>query len=389
MIFDNGTTKVYFTDVMSGIDNLEDQSINMIVTSPPYFGLRSYLEDEHENKGLELGTEKNPKDYVENLVSVFRALWSKLRNDGTLWLNISDTYAANRTYQVDSTKGGPKHSPSQGKSGGMEVPMGLKSKDLIGIPWRVAFALQDDGWYLRSDIIWQKPNCMPSSVKDRPTSSHEYIFLLSKKPKYYYDADAIREPAINDYETYLSKRGKNGKYENNNQGANHLSRDSFNPLGRNKRDVWNIPTKPYKGSHVATFPTALIEPCIKAGTSEIGNCPDCGLSAKRITKKGEPIQQHWAPETQSKIFKAQNHSQSKSSVFTSGYITPTETTGWEFTCNCNTSIEDAIPATVLDPFIGSGTTAQVAESLGRKCVGFEIDENCKSLIKERLEKVHG
>ena len=222
---------------MDRLKELPSQSVNTIVTSPPYFGLRDYCVDG------QLGLESNPNDYVEIIVSVIREAKRILKDDGSLWLNVGDSYAANRTYQVPSTKGGAKHSLGQSVGGkGSKVPEGMKSKDLIGIPWMLAFALRADGWYLRQDIIWQKPNVMPESVKDRCTKSHEYIFLLTKKDKYYFDHLAVQEDAI--------------------KGA------------RNRRSVWSISTTQFKGAHFAVFPEALAEPCILAGCPEDGTVLD-------------------------------------------------------------------------------------------------------------------
>lgn len=175
-------------DALATLRQMNDCSVHCVVTSPPYFGLRDYGVDG------QIGLEPSPEEFVAALVTVFREVRRVLRDDGTLWLNLGDSYAANRSYQAPSTKGGPKHSPAQAVSTNNKVPEGLKPKDLIGIPWRVAFALQADGWYLRQDIIWAKPNSMPESVRDRCTKSHEYLFLLSKSEKYYFDSVAIQEP---------------------------------------------------------------------------------------------------------------------------------------------------------------------------------------------------
>lgn len=251
-------------DCIEALESLSAASVQMCVTSPPYWGLRDY------GTAGQLGAEETPAEYVRNLVNVFAAVKRVLKDDGTLWLNLGDTYAANRSYQVPSTKGGPKHAPAQGFRGSaMRVPEGLKEKDLIGIPWRVAFALQEDGWYLRSDIIWEKPNAMPESVKDRPTRCHEYLFLLAKSPKYYYDADAVREPTVPLWgpdEGFAPSR-KDHHITPQSAIRQGKGRMGNNPLGRNKRTVWSVNTKPYKGAHVAPFPEALVAPCIKAGSS--------------------------------------------------------------------------------------------------------------------------
>ena len=210
--------------------------VQCVITSPPYFGLRRYTDDPRE-----IGTEATPAEYAAALVAVFGQVWRVLADDGTLWLNLGDCYA-NDTKWGGSTSG--KHATGlHGATyiGRVRTNTGLPSKSLMGIPWRVAFALQDAGWVLRSDIVWNKPNAMPESVTDRPTRSHEYLFLFSKQPRYYYDADAIKEPAVNG--------------------------DARQPLThRNKRTVWTIPTQGLRDAHYAPMPEALVEPCILAGS---------------------------------------------------------------------------------------------------------------------------
>lgn len=254
-------------DCLESLKKLPDQHVHCCVTSPPYFGQRDY--------GVEgqLGLEKTPMEYVEKLVAIFREVRRVLRDDGTLWLNLGDSYAANRSYQVPSTKGGAKHGPAQGVRGrGSTVPDGLKPKDLIGIPWSVAFALREDGWWLRQDIIWNKPNAMPSSVTDRCTTAHEYIFLLAKSERYYYDHVAVQEPAVCNHSSGNGFAGRQGGSEHLPMSGGHGTEEEWKPGGmRNRRSVWTIPTRPFKGAHFAVFPPNLIEPCILAG------CPRDGL----------------------------------------------------------------------------------------------------------------
>ena len=231
-------TEIKTGDCTNVLKTLDANTFNTCVTSPPYWGLRDYGED------AQLGLEQTPEEYVENMVKVFSEVKRVLRDDGTLWLNLGDSYY---NYRPGKGQYVPKQTVSKTRQ---DLPMevgrrankleGLKEKDLVGIPWRVAFALQADGWYLRQDIIWNKPNPMPESVRDRCTKSHEYIFLLSKNKKYYYDHEAIKEPTVNGTEW------------------------------KNKRSVWNVSLKPYKEAHFATYPPDLIEPCILAG------CPDNG-----------------------------------------------------------------------------------------------------------------
>lgn len=293
-------------DAREMLTTLEAESVQTVVTSPPYWGLRRYSDDP-----CEIGNEATPAEYVQGLVSVFSEVWRVLRDDGTLWLNLGDAYA-NDTKWGGKTSG--KHAGGlQGTTyiGRNRTQTGLPSKSLFGLPWRVAFALQDAGWILRSDIIWAKPNCMPESVTDRPTRAHEYLFLFAKQARYYYDAAAIAEPVkqssidrINqptfdeqtggpkDYGATgvntsrsmrktlenFAKRGKGGKNAFRGQGAhrdgengpaNREGRDMQDVgtgLTRNKRTVWEIATKPYSEAHFATMPEALIEPCILAGS---------------------------------------------------------------------------------------------------------------------------
>ena len=247
--------KVLIGDCRDTLKTLPSQSINTCVTSPPYFGLRDYGDE------AQMGAEPTPDEFVVALVEVFREVRRVLRGDGTVWLNLGDSYAT-----------GAKASRDVG------TPSGLKTKDLIGIPWLVAFALRADGWYLRQDIIWHKPNPMPENVKDRCTKSHEYIFMFSKSPKYYYDYIAVREPAV----MKPQRRNKRAKYTAPGAGEHRRGTQYLrggigldSPDGkRNLRSVWTVPTKPYKGAHFATFPPALIKPCVLSGCPEGGTVLD-------------------------------------------------------------------------------------------------------------------
>ena len=241
---------------------LAAKSVHTVVTSPPYYGLRDYGVDG------QLGLEPTPDEYIANLVAVFRECKRILRDDGTLWVNIGDSYAR------DPAKVGNGH-PSTGKQATNKgslydyqspIPSGLKPKDLIGIPWMLAFALRADGWYLRQDIIWAKPNPMPESVKDRCTKSHEYIFLLSKSARYYYDNEAVKEESI---EPIRAREKNNGESAVDTKMRGYDG-NCGNTGTRNKRDVWTVTTKPYKGAHYATFNPELIKPCILAGAPEGG-----------------------------------------------------------------------------------------------------------------------
>ena len=242
-------------DARQRLAGLPAGSARTCVTSPPYFGLRDYGVDG------QIGLEETPEAYVAEMVALFREVWRVLADDGTLWLNIGDSYNGSGGAGGDYSPGGLKE--GQPKYPGRKIN-GLKPKDLIGIPWRVAFALQADGWYLRSDIIWHKPNPMPESVTDRPTKSHEYLFLLTKSPRYYYDHKAIKEEAVGGSGTWSEKT------HNARLGHGTFKKD-YTPSEdgkRNKRDVWTITTKPFKGAHFAVMPEALVEPCVLAGSAE-------------------------------------------------------------------------------------------------------------------------
>jgi DNA modification methylase len=243
---------------------LADKSVNMVVTSPPYYGLRNY------NVDGQIGLEESMQDYINNIVLVFREVWRVMKDDGTLWLNLGDSYAGNNSQASNNGRAGFGNPREKVVN---RTGDGLKSKDLIGIPWRVAFALQADGWYLRSDIIWHKPNPMPESVKDRPTKSHEYIFLLSKSQRYYYDYEAIME--LSEWAEFDKRADGNGKHLSGGKSKENLYATNGISYGkkysdgkyyRNKRSVWTVTTKPYKGAHFATFPQDLIIPCIQAGS---------------------------------------------------------------------------------------------------------------------------
>lgn len=255
---------------MGVLRGLPDESVYCVVTSPPYWRLRDY--------GVEcqLGQEPTPEEYVEKLVRVFQEVRRVLRKDGTLWLNLGDGYAAG------GHGGGGKFMEMRGtawlnrqnKRGWRSAPVGLKPKDLVGIPWRVAFALQADDWYLRSDIIWSKPNAMPEGVTDRPTKSHEYLFLIAKSKKYFYDMDAVREPQ----KTKDERHEGASCYRSNHPSAWSVRSRALHPLGKNRRSVWEIATSPHPRSHFAVFPEKLVEPCILAGCPAGGTVldPFCG-----------------------------------------------------------------------------------------------------------------
>jgi DNA modification methylase len=258
--------KVYWGDCRDSMRQMakEGVKVQMCVTSPPYYGLRDYGADG------QIGLEQTPQQFIDNLVEVFACVWDILAEDGTLWVNLGDSYA--RVGGDSSQKGrhwdNRKNNPTTGHNRYAKY-MGVKEKNLLGMPWRLAFALQEFGWYLRQDIIWHKPNPMPESVTDRCTKAHEYIFLLSKNQKYYFDSKAIQEPAENAGKVSSSFKGRQGGAEYHAQSGG-IGSDAKEYENRNKRDVWSVPVKPYSGAHFAVYPEELIEPCILAG-SKVGD----------------------------------------------------------------------------------------------------------------------
>ncbi len=261
--------RIINADVLEGLRGLPSESVHCCVTSPPYWGLRDY------GVSGQLGLERTPEEYVARMVEVFAEVRRVLRADGTCWMNLGDSYAM-------GTKGSSGKGEKQISNAGTiladrswSIPQGLKAKDLCGIPWRVAFALQADGWYLRSDIIWHKPNPMPESVTDRPTKAHEYLFLLTKSERYAYDAAAIAEPVSGGAHAPGQRTGTGAKHEDSPNGfiRDKCAYDVL-PTIRNKRTVWTIATEAFPEAHFATFPTQLVEPCVMAGCPEGGTVLD-------------------------------------------------------------------------------------------------------------------
>lgn len=390
--------QIIHADVIAGLQSLPEKSVQCVVTSPPYSLISSELAGEAwglRDYGVDgqIGLEKTPEEYVGKMVEVFREVRRVLRDDGTVWLNLGDSYngsgtaGSNPEYQDRHTEFG-KPSVHKERFGMPTDVEDLKPKDLVGIPWRVAFALQADGWYLRSDIIWSKPNPMPESVTDRPTKSHEYIFLLTKKARYYYDADAVREEL---------KPESQSRYEYGFSGGKRADRDgkkdlaSWNqrydklqlPAGRNRRTVWEIATQPFPMAHFATFPEALVEPCIKAGTSERGCCSVCGAPWERVVEAtGGGIGKSWSNHKDDIVFgnRCDNQSVKRVGDLGNGSYKRIEK-GWQPSCTC---AADTIPCTVLDPFGGSGTVGKVARDLNRKAILIELNAEYIKIAKERL-----
>ena len=374
--------KIFTGDCIAGMSKMPAQSVHTCITSPPYYELRDYgVEGQHGNETL-------LSSYIEKMVEVFAAVWRVLRDDGTLWLNIGDTYADNSNKKD-----------------------GLKAKDLMGVPWRVALALQAAGWYLRQDIIWHKPNTMTESCDDRCVKSHEYIFLLTKKPAYFFDFEAIREKTGNEmsWDDYI-KLLQNNQSEGNEDwyarppgrwggesggdadsgqvyGKGHKAVTATHPNGRGKRSVWTVPVGSYKGAHFATFPPKLILPCILAGTSKKGACPDCGAPWVREVESIR-IPTRSGKSGKGAMKKDQQEARGgfgRSSVFLDPkrHVTATRTIGWQPGCAC--SATGRVPCTVLDPYLGSGTTVAVAVQYGRRGVGCELNPEYVKLARERIE----
>ena len=301
---DRDGVTIHNGDCLEVLRTIPDQSVQCCVTSPPYWGLRDYGHDG------QIGLEATPEAYVGRMVEVFREVRRVLREDGTLWLNLGDSYASSNCSGPQGATG-DRASRTFTASTTPKIGDNLKPKDLVGIPWRVALALQADGWYLRQDIIWHKPNPMPESVTDRCTKAHEYVFLLAKSQRYYYDAEAISEAATNREcgNTQPTKAGRTGQ-ERHRTAANLHSIEARE--SRNRRSVWTVCTKPYSGAHFAVMPPDLVKPCILAG------CPEGGV--------------------------------------------------------------------VLDPFMGSGTVAAVAQDAGRRAIGIELNPEYCKLIAKRFKQ---
>jgi DNA modification methylase len=397
---------LYVGDVRDVLADMPGDSIDCCVTSPPYWGLRDY--------GTEgqIGLEPTPEAFVEQMVAVFREVRRVLSSHGTLWLNLGDSYAAKssggwgeshstlragRLYAGDIARQEVRVAGSRHK-----VVAGLKPKDLVGIPWRVAFALQADGWFLRSDIIWSKPNPMPESVTDRPTKAHEYVFLLTKSSRYFFDQDAVRQPYRYDGRRVTTVEGRDGSIQHRSgerwpgigkaqAQARHdviaRGHDESDPMevtnaGRNVRTVWEIATQPYAEAHFATFPEALPERCIKAGTSEGGYCAECGVPRERLTaiSYANPGNR----STNGPRSEERKHQEFGTAGYAQRLERRSETVGWRSTCD-----HDGIrrPGVVLDPFMGSGTVALVARRLGRHAVGIELNPEYAALCARRLQQL--
>lgn len=463
---------ILFGHVLDELAKIPSESVHCVVTSPPYWGLRNYgtepqvwpnssplCQDGHEWTGLqprrrrspdditnskqgsntgtqcelpqtdycakchawrgELGLEPTPQLFIDHMVIVFREIRRTLRKDGTLWLNIGDSYAAKPSGSGISFRRDRAEVFSKSKR--LSRGKGLKPKDLVGIPWMLAFALRNDGWYLRSDIIWSKPNPMPESVEDRPTKSHEYLFLLTKSARYYYDKVAIQEAL--DPKTIERARG-NWNVNNASKSEAYVDQEiysrsakEFNSeladkirsgqvVGRNRRTVWTIGTEAFAEAHFATFPQELVEICVKAGTSLKGVCGGCGAPWKRVIEKRTSFHsgsgkarvpsgwhqsgsgRHSSRDLRLNSGKHKELDQATGGDYDirMGPVNTVETIAWIPTCRCNLP---TVPAIVLDPFGGSGTTGLVATKLGRRFILIELKSDYVHISKRRIRKECG
>lgn len=449
-------------DVLARLADLPDESVHCIVTSPPYYGLRNYGtatwsggdstcdhqppddagksvkqtsgQRTHPGRFLhntcpkcgatktdsQIGLEESPVAYVDRLVTVFRELRRVLRADGTAWLVIGDSYATSppgrgptagvsglsginsAKYQATLSAGHDTHAGTLKSA----KTIGLKNKDLIGIPWRLAFALQGDGWWLRSGIVYAKNSCMPESIRDRPTTSHEYIFLLTKNESYFFDSFAIAEPSTSDHPSgngfkrsarlsYTDARGPRGDdTEWTGVGGTRNSRSVWRIEDEIEQDtVWTINPEPFRGAHFATFPSRLASRAIAAGTSDYGCCQFCGAPFARIVEKLEADEAHMRAcgadasggysGTAVKDYAAggaQDASATKARILAG--MKRKVTTGWSRSCKCPDA--SPMPATVLDPFSGAGTTALSATRLGRDAIGIDLNTDYNAIANVRL-----
>ncbi len=414
------TVTVIEGDCRQVLATLPDASVHCVVTSPPYWGLRDYgtgtweggdagcdhspeqrggrfaspvSDKQRSNTGSgtasardcpcgarridqQIGLEPSLDAYVAEMVAVFREVRRVLRDDGTLWLNLGDAYVSHKprgNATLSQSEGfGSYAAAFAGAQNAIDLRgKGHKDKDLMMIPARVALALQDDGWWLRSDIIWAKPNPMPESVTDRPTSAHEHVFLLTKAPRYFFDAEAVREAATGrtDTSSYpVHTPGQEGIVKT-------FGKDGL--VGRNIRNVWEIATAPFPEAHFATFPPELAERCIKAGTSERGCCAACGAPWGRVTETA-----YRNPGNRTTNGPRSLEQRHETAGFAVRLEKDTATIGWRASCSCPEA--PPVPCTVLDPFAGAGTTLLVADRLQRNGIGIELNPTYAAMARRRV-----
>ncbi len=453
---------LYNGDALEVLRTLPDGSVQMCVTSPPFYGLRDYgtgswvggdLDCDHirppradaaqrhggkqgnptgsppqikdpthygqtcgkcgaSRVDQQIGLEETPEQWVEKLVAVFREVRRVLRSDGTCWVEVGDSYGGIKTAgRNDTDRIGTPHPDAlssrdpvtaagskyvDGMGDRRSYDSGYKPKDLIGAPWMLAFALRADGWYLRSDIVWSRPNPMPESVTDRPTKSHSYVFLLSKSARYYYDLEAIREPEKGDGSVSVVQRQGGTQFDGNGKPVGAIRKyDTIK--GANSRSVWQIATQPYPEAHFATYPEELVRRCILAGSSERGCCPECGAPWTREVERGELVAD--APG-----YKPRGNSSPDGLVqagmgWRTGQGAPNHhrertTTGWHPSCDCHERLgvpgshpAAPVPCAILDCFFGSGTTGLVARKHGRRTIGIELSSSYCELAARRLQQL--
>lgn len=364
--------KIYQGDWIEVLKSWPDEFVQCVITSPPYWGLRDY--------GVEgqLGLEKTPEEYLEKMVAGFREVRRVMRDDATCWINMGDSYLA----QQGSGFNGQKRLDDANRNIKVKRPDYLKPKNLCGIPWRLALALQADGWWLRSDIIWAKPNPMPESVKDRPTKSHEYIFLLTKSAKYYYDADAVREPLITD-EKRTERIVYNGKSK---ETSTFLPP---NPSGRNLRSVWTFATQSCSFAHFATFPEELVNRCILAGTAEQA-CGICGKPFKRVVEKMLADHDSHSKTAYKKGSNANRLALLRQAARKNGeeYQNKNKTLGFWPDCEHNyfPIMDSSGKCIVLDPFCGTNTVGYRAQEMGRQWLGIELNDKYIKYGEQRVNQ---
>lgn len=458
--FDGGAVRVYRGHALDILRQMPDESIHMVVTSPPYWGLRSYktppviwnspnTDCRHEwepsrvirsspqrdhsggvatgatgTRGVQssskgrafisttgsfcshctawqghLGLEPSPELYINHLTTIFREVRRVLRQNGTLWIVIGDTYNSgaggrqgrtgarrNRAFtaaSADWRPGNPAKNQEVSNRDGVNAGQNYKLKDLIGISWMLAFALREDGWYLRSEIVWSKPDCLPESVTDRPTKAHETIFLLSKSERYFYDQKAVEEPLATSSIVRLTQSTLMAQAGSTRANAGGKTNGPMRAVGafsgRNLRSVWPIVSEAFHGLHFAVFPSALVRRCILAGTSAKGVCATCGAPWRRCT---DGLTYYDGAKAGSDPQRKYGYREYGRGPKPNLGMSIAQTTGWQPSCSCPSSV--TIPAVVLDPFAGTGTSLLVARSLGRHAIGIELSEKYCDLIVQRV-----
>lgn len=381
-------------DTIDILHTLPDESVQCVVTSPPYWQLRDYEVDG------QYGLEHTLESYLAQMVDVFREVRRVLRSDGVCFINMGDTCNVGKIKSGDSLDAGgysnDNHSSSRRVSN-------LSNKDIIGVPWRLAFALQSDGWCLRQDIIWEKTNGCPESATDRCTRTHEYVFMLTKSDRYFFDNEAIKEPVTGN--AHRRGKGVNPKARqfgrNSKFNVSHTLNDSHAPRNRqnesfstsiseglvemrNKRTIWRTAVAKFHGEHYASYPEELVEPCILSGTSEAGACAICGKPYKRIVEKVAlvPTGHGTSNKGAAVIEKYRGEKSTEHSCFTTGMVWHKKTVGFEKQCPCD--CYETKPCVVLDPFSGTGTTGLVAAKHGRDYIGIDIKPEYKAMAQKRI-----